>query len=466
MLAKFGLAAIGEWSTLLACASILKIFDFAASSTITLLVKEVTFNSSKRKIETIFWTYILICLLSWGACFSIAIYFLKGWLSFLNFNQPIHVEIFVWGAIGVAISSFSLNLVAVYDGIHRFETKFVVISISNICYLAFLVSFSDVLNVLVIPIAFCFQYLIQSVLLLILMDRRQVDLLRKIEVDLNLIAFAFHFSMKTQLSNILFAFIEPAVKMAIQINEGARIVGLFDLANQIVQKLRAFATGVLQNLFPVVPQYSSFNSAELRNIYLTIFRFTLFFTLSTGTMLILFTNIVSGMFGVTDKSAFLAVFFPLVLCNMAGLLVTPAYFINFSQSRAGQNLAYHLAAVLILVALFTVSRLINGALNISIVNVYSASMIVASCLLIISFHKRCELNLGRVFWEDSTLLVSSVVCIFLSWALYSSQLQFISSDVTNTVVPFCFASLFIFFNRHKVKTIARSMLVNLSDSRL
>lgn len=458
MLGNFGLAAVGIWSTLFACASSLKVFDLAASSTITLLVKEATFGSSTNRIEPIFWTYTLISLLLLGTGLLTAVALSPYWLPLLKLDKAVHEQMFILAAVAVLLSTIATNLIAVYDGMHQFGAKYTVISVSNLLFLIFLAGIGKSLGVIVIPLAFCLQNIIQIVLLISLLDRTKVDLTRGVDWNVGIVKSHLNFSIQSQLSNVLATLIEPAAKIFVQIYDGAMVGGLFDLANQIVQKLRMFAALILQGLFPAIRIYARSDLKELQDIYLRTLRVTRFATFSSAAMLLLFSNLIAGLFSIDPNGGFYEIFFPLVLLNVAGLMVTPAYFVNFSQGWVSDNLAYHAVAFLVFFVSMIAIRIFAGAGSISIVSIYAIAMIAGAIYLMLKFHKRCRLRPWAVFEDNSALIWSSFSVILFSYVAHAADFRYLTSDMAYMFVPIGVALAFLFINRLEIKSYSQAIL--------
>lgn len=192
------------------------------------------------------------------------------------------------------------------------------------------------------------------------------------------------YGLNLQAANLCMLLLDPVTKALMARFGGPAAAGYFEMANQVVLRMRALIVAANQAIVPRVAELAETEPTRLPALYHANVRALLFITLPAYTLLFSWTGIISWLLLGAVQAQFVLLLQLVILAWTLNTLNAPAYFMNMGTGRVGWN---------------TFSHALMGATNATlgwffgaahgtegVVFAYTSALIVGSLFLIISFH--------------------------------------------------------------------------------
>ena len=218
------------------------------------------------------------------------------------------------------------------------------------------------------------------------------------------------YGANVQIASVFIMLMDPLTKMLMAKFGGASAAGYFEMANQVVLKVRALIVTANQAIVPKITQVFEFSPNLLGNYYRENIRILAFIALPVFTFLFFLTGPTSLI--LLGHSEPLFIYF-LQICAVTWLLNTfagPAYFINLGTGKVGWNTVSHMVMGLLNGILGLILGAIYGAEG--VVWAYAISIISGSWLLILVFQNCATNRVQELALKQHGLLVAT--CIMTS----------------------------------------------------
>jgi len=228
------------------------------------------------------------------------------------------------------------------------------------------------------------------------------------------------YGANVQASTFVMLFFDPLTKALLAKFGGPSIAGYFEIANQVVLRVRGIIIAANQAIVPQVAEIAETDSTRLPGYYRQNIRTLVFVALPAFSLVVAWSGVVSWLFlGYSN----LELLFLLGLCSVAwflNILAAPAYFMNQGTGRVGLNTISHV-----------IMGILNGALgwglgvllgSDGVAWAYGVALAAGSWLLIIAFQLRGNIHLKDLrLFEHRWLAVSSVTLgLFGYWSWHAN----------------------------------------------
>ncbi|HMN13063.1 MAG TPA: lipopolysaccharide biosynthesis protein, partial [Bellilinea sp.] len=217
-----------------------------------------------------------------------------------------------------------------------------------------------------------------------------------------------------QLATLFMLMLDPVVKALMARFGGAAAAGYFEMANQLVVKVRGLIVMANQAVVPHAAVLAETAPERLRELYRQNVRALVFIALPTMTLLFAWAGGASWLLIGDYRAEFVAILGLLALAWGANIFCGPAYFINLGSGRVGWN---------------TLSHIVMGATNAGfgwalgtvygptgVIAAYAFALIAGSAVLIVAFQRQHALNwrlgLGS---EHGWLVMACAIVAAISW---------------------------------------------------
>lgn len=217
-----------------------------------------------------------------------------------------------------------------------------------------------------------------------------------------------------QLATLFMLLLDPVVKALMARFGGAAAAGYFEMANQLVVKVRGLIVMANQAVVPHAAMLAETAPERLRELYRQNVRALIFIALPTMTLLFAWAGGASWLLIREYRAEFVAILGLLALAWGANIFCGPAYFINLGSGRVGWN---------------TLSHIVMGATNAGfgwalgtvygptgVIAAYAFALIAGSVVLIVVFQRQHALNwrlgLGS---EHGWLVMACAIVAAISW---------------------------------------------------
>jgi O-antigen/teichoic acid export membrane protein len=193
------------------------------------------------------------------------------------------------------------------------------------------------------------------------------------------------YAIMVQMSAVLMLLFDPLTKLLLSHFGGLEVVAKFEVASQIVTRVRAVIVAASQAVVPAFARRAS-NQAEVRRLYRgSLKRVCVAGLVGFLPMLIGGGQVSRMVFGYRDEE-FMTTLWLLVVAWFINVLTVPAYFANLAFGEVSWNLLAHgvIAAGNLVVG--GLGGLIGGWRG--VVVGYSTALVVGSCLAALGFRRR------------------------------------------------------------------------------
>lgn len=194
------------------------------------------------------------------------------------------------------------------------------------------------------------------------------------------------YSANVQAATVFMLLLDPIVKMLMARFGGPAAAGYFEMANQVVIKVRALIVTANQVIVPHVAALAEAESSRLSRLYHENMQVLVFVTLPAFALLIAWAGGFSWLLAGAYQPEFVFFLALLALAWGANIFVGPAYFTNMGTGQVGWN---------------TLSHIIMGALNAGlgwllgsrygahgVAFAYVIALVTGSCVLVAVFQQR------------------------------------------------------------------------------
>jgi len=433
-----GIEVLGLWSLLLSLGSISRLMEMGLTGSITRFVATYTGRSmpvaATKVIGTAFVAVLVIMVVLMPLlylCVSMFIHLIPGEMS-----ESLLLSLFGYGLLGLALASVSSILLSGLDGLECFAERTLIVIFGQ-CVMT-------IVSLILLPIIGIFALIAglvaQSLVTILLSIWRlcrslNVNALFVAKFDLVIFKEIFSYGRTLLLTSLLMIFFEPVSKLLLLSFGGLGSVGYFEIANQIVQKIRSLFIASSQVL---VPRFAAFNlnkNNDDKGLYRKVFEMFLPLALTAFSIVFVSRDIFALIFIGEISEMFNLI---LGVCCIAwgfNALSVPTYFYNIGVGKAKINFISFLMISVLNVALgFSLGAVfgLHGALF-----AYAFSLSVGTMYLLLNMQKvidksdRFQVSLSDLFLGFSLVLLisasSKISSFYYSLDLADLALVFLST---------------------------------------
>lgn len=406
VLDALGPAQLGVWSIVLATVSSTRIAEFGLSAGVTRFIAK--YNARED--------YDAVCKVIQTGCLSI--FFIVSVVSFFAhiilpqlFSRVIDIEyisnaeeILPYALLSLIFNSTSIIFQSGIDGCMRYDYRAILVIFCQFIYLLAALHLMPEYGLL----GLAYAQIIQGLTLLIF----GWLILRKIVYKLPLIPYKFSigifkemffFGVQFQIGSIAMMLFDPLAKVLLGKYAGVSSVGYYDMASQLVGKVRALIVSANQILIPLVASNQETDTNKVVTMYMTNMRVLVLVLFPLFGLLFAWIPLVSEVWLGEANQQFIKFCYILIIIWCLNTLNVPAYFSNIGAGRIAWNTYGHIMAGFInLLFGYALGDMFgeNGVL-VSI----SLSLVLGSILIIIGFHKDNNLSMKYIFPEGYSELI-------------------------------------------------------------
>lgn len=411
IISYLGISILGVWSVVLSIVSVSKLADFGIGDAVTRLVAIEHSKNNVTEISKIFSTAFISVFVIFFL-FAIPIYFTVLFFLARIFNAndfKIAQDFLPFTILSFGLTLLSSILQSSLDGCNKMLLRGIATVTSQLFYLGFIYFLIPVYGL----IALAWAQLFQSILLLILCWSALASSVKNFPMlslkwSKEVFKKTFAYGLNIQIATLVMLFFDPFTKSMLAFYGGASISGYFEIANQIVLKLRSLIVSANKSIIPFIAELSEHNYSAIKKFYLNNVKVLLHFLIPSFLILFVFADIINALFFHQKEYVFIQMLKILIVAWGLNTVNVPAYFINLGTGQLKNN---------------TIAHLIIGVINLLFVSIfynffgifgpfiaYCFALVVGSLYLVFFFQKKN--GLGMSFFgmkENKELWISSVV---------------------------------------------------------
>jgi len=419
-----GLEILGLWSVVLASTSIARLSDLGLSGSVIKFVAR--YHALKDGVQTsnvIQTAAISISVLM--AVLIIIIYPLLDDLLALVIPEkmmPNVIDILPFAVLSLWLSSVGGVFQSGLDGCQRMDIRNIIMIISNILYL--------VLVMVLVPayglVGLAVSQVIQGFLVLMIswfVLRMNIRSLPFVPVYWSVSKFKemFSYALNFQVNSVAVMFFGPATKFLMSYFGGLVMVGYYEMANQVVLRLRSLLISGNEAVSPAVAEMHEVTPEDVSQLYVKSYRILFFLAVPFYAAMLVALPVVSELWLGKVEPEF--IWFGLILgvgygvCNLVG----PAYFVNLGTGDLTWNSVSHVLMAFLNLVFGYIFGLQFGAIGVICGSMLA--MVLSSWFVLVPVHKRFNLMLSYLYPKEHAKLLFFSLCspLFPIWVVLSNS---------------------------------------------
>ncbi len=456
LLEHLGSEQLGLWSVLLASISVTRLSDMGLGGTIVKFVARYrTFKDDFQAAEIIHTATISVAFSMGFFCFLIYLLLDKFLILFIPKTSFFLVsKILPWVLISFWLGSIANIFQSALDGCQRIDVRNIIMVLANTIFL--ITGIFGVFKIGIVGLAFA--QLLQSSFLLIfnwLAIRKYIVRLRATPFLWNKNKFKemFSYAVNFQINSIAILLFDPVSKLLMSRYGGLSSVGYYEMASQMVLKLRALLVSALQPLVPAVAELHEISTKKIRNLYFNFYKILFFVNLILYVSMFIFLPFISflwlGYFEI--KFLFFACF--LIIAWGINSLTIPAYFFNLGTGDLRWNTISHVLMGVLNILFCIVLGPRFGDTGVVIATIFS--LIICSILNLLALLKRYEIPFKTIIPTEHYKLLFVMFCFIAISMFFSPILKLthasILLNIVNAIIFLAFILITIWFHPYRLE---------------
>jgi O-antigen/teichoic acid export membrane protein len=272
-----------------------------------------------------------------------------------------------------------------------------------------------------------FGQVAQAALLMILSWialRRELSLLPLLPINWSKKVFKeiFGYAINFQINSIAILLFDPLTKLLMSKYGGLTSAAYYEMASQLVVKLRALLISANQALVPEVAELHETSPHKLKELYIKIYRLVFFMSVPYYAAILIALPVISMMWIGRIEEQFLLFGALLVAGWGFNNLTGPAYFFNFGTGDLKWNSISHVLMAVLNVLFGLLLGPVLGGFGVLIGSMIALA--IASCYLIAKLHAKHNISIWNIVPEENYFLLMAVAgATAVSFAVTRHHLQ-------------------------------------------
>jgi O-antigen/teichoic acid export membrane protein len=407
-----GPAALGIWSVVLAAASATRLADLGVSASATRFVAAYIARGDQKTAAQVVEIAATSSFLMLAVALSLLYYPLDLVLSLIfDSNHLLEAQaVLPYAMVSLFIGGVAVVFQSSLDGCQRMDLRVALVLTSQVAMV--------LLAVVLVPkfglVGLALAQIGQGALLLILgwwlIVKRFFSLrFNPMNWSPGLFREMFGYGANLQVASLSMLLIDPLTKALLAKYGGPAIAGYFEIANQVVLRVRSLIVAANQAIVPKIAELSEvyperlgvFYRQNIRILMYTAFPiFSLLFACSEGFSLLVVGSVSPDLVLLIKLST---------LFWLTNLFAGPAYFINQGTGAVRWNTLSH-------VCMGVTNGICGWALGSSIgaegvVLAYGSAVIIGSIALVVVFQRRSGIRLRQLALQEHTWIIASSLSV-------------------------------------------------------
>lgn len=399
---RLGAGALGVWSVVLATASASRLSDLGLSASVTRFVASFLARpepaEAARVVETVFLTLLAVL-----AVFLPLLYYPLFWLL-PHLFEGLHLEqarsLLPYALVSLWLAMIAAVFQSGLDGCQRMDLRAGMVVSGQGLMVG--------LAIWLIPehglIGLAWAQIGQGMFLLVagwLLLRRTLQELSWIprRWSWRRLRQMLAYGVNVQIAGVCMLLFDPLTKALMARFGGAEAAGYFEMANQVVLKVRSLIVAANQAVVPKVAELVEKSPEKVQGFYRQNILVLTFVAIPVFVLLYIWSGGVSWLLLGRLDPQFLLLLHVSIGAWFANLFAGPAYFANLGSGQVGWNTIAHVTM-----------GVVNGVLGWwlgqrfgaeGVAWSYAAALVAGSWLLVFSYQRRAGIGLRHLRLEDS-----------------------------------------------------------------
>ena len=220
----------------------------------------------------------------------------------------------------------------------------------------------------------------------------------------------FGYAVNFQINSIAILLFDPITKLLMSRYGGLSSAAYYEMASQLVLKLRGLLIAANQALVPAVAELHETSPDKVSDLYLKSYRMLFFINFPFYAVILISLPMISMMWIGRNENQFIV--FGTLLAIGWGLnsLNATAYFVNLGTGDLKWNSIAHVVTAFVNVLLGFVFGPLYGGIGIAIGAMIA--LVIGSWFILYAVHRRYDISYGEIVPSEHCLLLAAVIfCI-------------------------------------------------------
>lgn len=402
LLGAIGAEKFGIWSIVLAATAVTQIADLGLSGGVVKFVAKYIARKEKQNVSKIIQTAVLTIGVTVGFVLLIGFPIIKWALRFFIPAESLFLAIEILPAAFIALWFCIITSVFLsgLDGYQRFDIRSLILMSGAVFHL--------LLCLLLVPkhglLGLAYAKIAQNISVAIFSWLA----LKKILPQLPALPYRWNkalfkeiigYSLNFQVINVATMLYDPITKALLSRFGGLAMVGYYQMAGKMIQKLNALIKAANQVLVPTFADLKEKSSTRIQEIYSTSYQLLFYLAFPIYFMVILCLPMISEIWIGKYEKAFVI---PAALLAIGWLLNTlsgPAYFANLGIGKLRWNVVGHIMIAVLNVGLgIILGTMYQGT---GVIVAWMISLALGSSIIYFSYHITYKIPLSKLIPRSS-----------------------------------------------------------------
>ena len=411
-----GSEQLGLWSVILASTSVARLSDLGLTGSVVKFVARYRALNDDEKASAVVQTSSISIALIMGVLALIIYPLLDGILKLTIPTEamPQALSILPWAVLSLWLSSVGSVFQSGLDGCQRMVIRNILMIIANLLFFTaalWLVPHYGLLGLAMGQAAQGLMLLMLSWLML----RRELNSLPWIPICWSKKIFkeTFNYAVNFQINSVAVLLFEPVTKLLMSKYGGLSSAAYYEMASQLVLKLRALLISANQALVPTVAELHETTPGKIQILYLQAYKLVFFLAVPFYVTILIALPMISVLWIGHRETQFLMFGALLVSGWCLNTITAPAYFINLGTGDLKWNSISHVIMGTLNVIVGLILGPIFGALGVAISAMIS--LVFASGLIIFMLHRQYKIPITNMIpSEHYWLLLATIFSMVLA----------------------------------------------------
>jgi O-antigen/teichoic acid export membrane protein len=416
LLARLGAESLGVWAVLLATTSISRLSELGVSGSVVPFVSRFLARADSAGAISVIETAVLTTIGATSVLLLVAYPLIRLLLGLvLSPSQlPIALHLLPYALASLLISMTAGVYQSALDAMQRLDLRAAVTTSGSVCLLLATFGLAPRYGLLGVTLAQICQALVM-LLSSIFLVHRGLPALPLIPLRWSAERFReiVSYGANLQAATVFGLLYEPIIKLLLTHFSGVTVVAYYEMANRLVQQVRALVVSAGQALTPLVSRLHDMAPAEIPVLYRRSCEVLIAVAMPIYSALIGLLPITMWLWVGHDEPIFLFAGVVLSIASFVNVLTVPSYYFNMGMGALRWNTVAHLVIGVLSAGLGWIFGTLYSERGVIVSG--AIALMTGSAVLIVSFHRLQGIPL-RVLTPKSRQAV--FVCIGGACALW------------------------------------------------
>lgn len=410
LLKTIGAEQFGIWSLVLATTAVTQIADLGLSGGMVKFVAKYISRKENENISEIIQTAVITIGITVGLVLILGFPVIKWILSLIIPQESLHLAVAVlpyafialWTCVVTSIFQSSL------DGYQRFDLRSVILMCGAVFHL--------ILCFWMVPkyglMGLAYAKVIQNISVM----TASWFMLKRLLPNLPVVPFQWNkslfkeiigYSINFQVISIASMLYDPITKALLSKFGSLSMVGYYQMASKMIQKLHSLILAANQVLVPAFAELKEKTPEKIQHIYLTSYQLLFFLVFPLYSLAVVSLPFISKIWIGYYENKFIVFAAILSLGWLLDALASPAYHANLGIGKLRWNVVGHIATAISNIGLGIILGIFYQ--GIGVVVAWILSLALGSIIILLSYHLDYNVPLKELIPKSSR--INTAVCL-------------------------------------------------------